>query len=92
MQKYQLLEVIGKGSFSLVRKVRRISDGVILCRKEIDYKKMTSSEKAQLVSEVNILRNLSHPYIVKYQDRVIDKDLGTIDHLEEVINHSHQIF
>lgn len=52
MQKYEILEVIGKGSFSLVRKVRRISDGLILCRKEIDYKKMTTQEKSQLVSEV----------------------------------------
>ena len=31
-----------------------------------------------LVSEVNILRELNHPHIVKYYDRVIDKLEGKI--------------
>lgn len=34
---------------------------------------MSEKEKQQLVSEVNILRELSHPNIVKYFDRIIDK-------------------
>lgn len=34
---------------------------------------MTDKEKKQLVSEVNILRDLKHPYIVRYYDRIIDK-------------------
>jgi len=31
-----------------------------------------------LVSEVNILRELSHPNVVKYYDRVIDKNSAKI--------------
>lgn len=46
----------------------------ILARKEIDYRKMTDKEKRQLVAEVNILRELRHPNIVRYYERIVDKD------------------
>ena len=41
--------------------------------KELDYGKMNEKEKQQIVSEVNILRDLHHPNIVRYYDRCIDK-------------------
>lgn len=56
----------------------RKSDGKILVWKELNYGKMSDKEKQQLVSEVNILRELSHPNIVKYYDRIIDKANATI--------------
>jgi NIMA (never in mitosis gene a)-related kinase len=34
---------------------------------------MSEKEKEQIVSEVNILRELKHPNIVRYYDRIIDK-------------------
>ena len=34
---------------------------------------MTEKEKEQIVNEVNILRELNHPNIVRYYDRIIDK-------------------
>ncbi|KAI9137076.1 kinase-like domain-containing protein [Paraphysoderma sedebokerense] len=71
---YEPLNVIGKGSFGMIRKVRRVSDGKILARKEIDYRRMSEKEKRQLVSEVNILRELKHPNIVRYYERVVDKE------------------
>ena len=42
--------------------------------KEINYGKMSEREKQLLVSEVNILRELRHPNISRYYDRVIDKE------------------
>ena len=54
-------------------KVRRVSDGRILVWKELDYGKMNDKEKQQIVAEVNILRDLQHPNIVRYYDRCIDK-------------------
>ncbi|KAI9288364.1 kinase-like domain-containing protein [Umbelopsis sp. AD052] len=70
---FEPLEVCGSGSFGLIRKVRRISDGQILACKEIDYRKMSEKEKRQLVAEVNILRELKHPNIVRYYERIIDR-------------------
>jgi NIMA (never in mitosis gene a)-related kinase 2 len=45
----------------------------ILVWKELDYGHMREKEKQLVVSEVNILRELRHPYIVRYYDRIIDK-------------------
>lgn len=42
--------------------------------KEMNYAKMGDKEKQQLVSEVNILKELNHPHIVRYYDRIIDKN------------------
>ena len=71
--KYEKIKDIGKGSFGKVALVKRRADGKILVWKELAYAKMSEKEKQMLVSEVNILRELSHPNVVKYYDRVIDK-------------------
>ncbi len=34
---------------------------------------MTEKEKAQLVSEVNILKELNNPFIIRYHDRIVEK-------------------
>lgn len=46
--------------------------------KELNYTKMSDKEKQMLVSEVNILRELNHTNIVKYYDRIIDRDHSKI--------------
>ncbi|KAJ9287393.1 hypothetical protein DTO021C3_5084 [Paecilomyces variotii] len=67
--KYEVLERIGSGSFGIIRKVKRKSDGFILCRKEINYIKMSQKEREQLTAEFNILSSLRHPNIVAYYHR-----------------------
>lgn len=72
---YEALEVIGKGSFGIVRKVKLKSDGSLFVRKEIDYTSMNTQERNQLISELRILRELNHPNIVKYcrHDHIMSK-------------------
>jgi serine/threonine protein kinase len=74
MDRYERIEEIGKGSFGSVFKIRRKADGKILCWKEIEYGRMQEREKQQLVSEVNALNKLTHPNIVTYFDKIIDKE------------------
>lgn len=76
--KYEVLKDIGKGSFGKVQLIRRKADGKTLVWKELGYGKMSEKEKQMLVSEVNILRELNHPHIVKYYDRVIDRSNSKI--------------
>ncbi|KAL6721886.1 G2-specific serine/threonine protein kinase [Lecanora helva] len=68
-EKYEILETIGRGSFGTIRKVRRLSDGHVLCRKEIQYIKMSQKEREQLHAEFSILNSLKHPNIVGYYHR-----------------------
>jgi serine/threonine protein kinase len=49
--------------------VRRKQDGQILCRKEINYLRMSQKEREQLHSEFAILSSLRHPNIVGYFHR-----------------------
>ncbi|KAK0701097.1 kinase-like domain-containing protein [Lasiosphaeris hirsuta] len=67
--KYDVLEKIGHGSFGIIRRVRRKVDGMILCRKEISYLKMSQKEREQLHAEFQILSTLRHPNIVGYYHR-----------------------
>ncbi|KAI1825797.1 kinase-like protein [Xylaria intraflava] len=67
--KYDVLEKIGHGSFGVIRKIRRKADGMILCRKEISYLKMSQKEREQLHTEFQILSSLRHPNIVGYFHR-----------------------
>ncbi|KAI9223655.1 Nek2 bound To hybrid compound 21 [Blastocladiella britannica] len=72
-QNYEFLSVIGSGSFGRICKVKRIRDGAVLARKEIEYRRMKDKERQQLVQEVNILRDLRHPNIVRYLSRYVDR-------------------
>ncbi|OBS19661.1 hypothetical protein FPOA_11386 [Fusarium poae] len=67
--KYETLEKIGHGSFGIIRKVRRRTDGFIMCRKEISYLRMSQKEREQLHAEFQILSHLRHPNIVAYYHR-----------------------
>uniref|UniRef100_A0A8C5KKZ0 Serine/threonine-protein kinase Nek2 n=1 Tax=Jaculus jaculus TaxID=51337 RepID=A0A8C5KKZ0_JACJA len=78
VEDYEVLHGIGPGSYGRCRKIRRRSDGKILVWKELDYGSMTEAEKQMLVSEVNLLRELKHPNIVRYYDRIIDRTNTTL--------------
>ena len=78
MDSYEALESIGSGSFGIVRKIRRKSDDKILVWKELNYGKMSEKEKQLVVSEVNILRELRNPFIVRYYDRIVEKSTTTL--------------
>jgi NIMA (never in mitosis gene a)-related kinase len=74
MEGYEKLEQLGHGSFGHVWKARRKCDGEIVAIKEIDFSTMQRREKELLVNEVNVLRTLNNPHIVKYIDRHIKRD------------------
>jgi serine/threonine-protein kinase Nek2 len=44
----------------------------------MEYGKMNEKEKQMLVNEVNILREMKHPNIVRYYDRIIDRETTKI--------------
>lgn len=45
MENYTQIENIGKGSFGVVSKIKRNSDGRILVWKELNYGRMSDKEK-----------------------------------------------
>ena len=73
MEKYELIEDIKTSGEKIIRKIKKKSSGRVYASKEINYGQMNEKEKQQLVTEVNVLRELRHPNIVRYYDRIIDK-------------------
>ncbi|BGP17029.1 hypothetical protein JCM10213_000335 [Rhodosporidiobolus nylandii] len=71
---YEAGDVIGTGSFGIIRKVTRRADGKVLARKELNYGRMDERDLKQLTEEVNILEQLgSNDNIVRYYERFVDK-------------------
>eukprot|EP00756_Hemistasia_phaeocysticola_P063302 Hpha_TRINITY_DN6781_c0_g1::TRINITY_DN6781_c0_g1_i1::g.110906::m.110906/K20872/NEK2; NIMA (never in mitosis gene a)-related kinase 2 len=87
MDAYEVLEELGVGSFGRVARIRRKSDGRLFVWKELDYGKMSDTEKQLIVSEVNLLRGFRHPYIVRYYDRLIDRSTHRIYIIMEWCDH-----
>ncbi|KAF8953847.1 kinase-like domain-containing protein [Flammula alnicola] len=75
---YEPLDVIGNGSFGIIRKVRRKTDGLIFARKELNFERMSERDRKQISAEVNILKDLHHDHIVRYHDRYVDRDAGIL--------------
>ena len=71
--RYEPISLIGKGNFGCISKIRRKSDGKILVWKELNYGSMKEKYRHHIMSEINILKELHHPNIVKYYDNIIDK-------------------
>ncbi|KJE89249.1 Nek4 protein [Capsaspora owczarzaki ATCC 30864] len=64
---FRKLGLLGKGSFGTVYLVETISDGERLAVKEIPCARMERDEKSKALRELQILRKLVHPHIVKYK-------------------------
>ncbi|KAF8964912.1 kinase-like domain-containing protein [Flammula alnicola] len=78
LDNYEPLDIIGNGSFGIIRKVRRKTDGLIFARKELNFERMSERDRKQIVAEVNILKDLHHDHIVRYHDRYVDRDAGIL--------------
>lgn len=64
---YELLDQIGKGSFSVVYKARTTQDGTLVAIKKVKVKEMRDEKaKSDCVKEVALLQKLDHPHIIKY--------------------------
>lgn len=70
---YDILKVLGHGGFSAVFKARRRTDGKIVALKQLDISIENEDQKEykDFKEEVDILKKLDHPNIVKVYDEYI---------------------
>ncbi|KAG8956486.1 hypothetical protein FRC03_010787 [Tulasnella sp. 419] len=71
---YQLGNLLGKGQFGTVYRALNLNTGQMVAVKRIGLEGLPENEVDQLMKEVELLRTLSHPNIVKYEGMVRDKD------------------
>ncbi|CAL1713540.1 unnamed protein product [Somion occarium] len=64
---YQLGDCLGKGAFGQVYRALNWATGETVAIKEIQLSNIPKSEIGQIMSEIDLLKNLIHPNIVKYK-------------------------
>ena len=62
---YLIIKKLGEGSFGFVREVQHISTGIHRAAKTISIRGLIKEQIKKLLEEVNILKNLDHPGIIK---------------------------
>ncbi|CAG8707334.1 1124_t:CDS:2, partial [Cetraspora pellucida] len=70
----QLGECLGKGAVSSVYRALNWETGEAVAVKQIKLNSMPKSELTFIMTEIELLKNLNHPNIVKYKDYVKSKE------------------
>lgn len=74
MENYEIKERLGRGSFGKVAMAIRKKDNRVVAIKEVDYSNMLPQQKQWLVNEVNFLKTIHNEHIVRYIDRIVDRE------------------
>uniref|UniRef100_A0A7S4L130 non-specific serine/threonine protein kinase n=1 Tax=Guillardia theta TaxID=55529 RepID=A0A7S4L130_GUITH len=74
LEEYEVMKLLGKGSFGSVYCVRRLADRSLHVMKKISIHNMPAKERTATEQEVKVLQRLRHPGIVCYEDSFIHKN------------------
>ena len=76
---YKIIEKIGKGSFGIVYKAKRINEPLIYVIKQISLNGLTDFQINQVKTEAKILSLIKSNYVVKYYDSFFENgDLNIV--------------
>ncbi|KAI0820321.1 Pkinase-domain-containing protein [Trametes gibbosa] len=71
---FQLGNCIGRGQFGAVYRALNLNTGQMVAVKRIRLEGLKEDEISQLMKEVDLVKSLSHPSIVKYEGMARDED------------------
>ena len=75
LEDFEILQILGKGSYGFVAKIRSLKNKKIYAMKQIDLKKVGSDKEKQLCKqEIKLLEQLDHPNINKYHKTFVSND------------------
>ena len=73
-RKYSLGRKLGDGGFSIVRLGSHKATGQQVAIKCVRKDKLPSADRENLFKEVDIMRTLSHPFVIQFVEFVDEKD------------------
>ncbi|KAF8141536.1 hypothetical protein EV363DRAFT_22474 [Boletus edulis] len=76
--RFQLGNCIGRGQFGVVYRALNLTTGQMVAVKRIRSEGLKEEEVMQLMKEVDLMKSLSHPGIVKYEGMVRDEEFLNI--------------
>lgn len=72
---FTIINELGKGSYGIVYKVESKINKQIYVIKKIDLKLLKSKHKKEAYQEVQLLRQINHPNMIKYYNSFLEKDI-----------------
>jgi len=78
INQFQLGDCIGKGAFGSVYRALNLENGEVVAIKQLKLNKISKSELDVIMTEINLLKKLKHPNIVKYYGFIKTKDFLNI--------------
>lgn len=78
---------IGQGTYSVVYKARDLETGKIVAMKKVRFANMDPESVRFMAREINILRKLDHPNVMKLQCLVTSKLSGSLHLVFEYMEH-----
>lgn len=75
---YQMGNCIGRGQFGSVYRALNLNTGQMVAVKRIKLEGLAEDEVTQLMGEVDLLKSLTHPSVVKYEGLVRGPDVVSI--------------
>ena len=74
LQRFLMVERLGKGAFGSLDKVKRIQAGQYYAMKTANLKE---EDKANALNEIRLFAPIDHPNVVKYREAFLDHSDGT---------------
>ena len=73
LSRYEKLEILGRGSYGSVHKVRRIEDSRVFALKEISLKGLSCPEEEKdILNESQVHLQLQHPNVICFIEAVVE--------------------
>jgi NIMA (never in mitosis gene a)-related kinase 1/4/5 len=74
LKDYEVLTKVGEGAYSVVLKVKRLSDQKIYALKKVRLNKLKEKEKRNALNEVRLLASIKHPNVIAYKEAFFDDE------------------
>lgn len=78
LKNFEILNELGKGTYSTVYKVKRITDEKIYALKKVRIMSLKEKEKRNALNEIRILASINHPNIISYKEAFFDDESRTL--------------
>ncbi|CAK87043.1 unnamed protein product (macronuclear) [Paramecium tetraurelia] len=86
LKDFQVIQELGKGSFSTVYKVKRIADGQEYALKKVKLGSLKYKEKENALNEVRLLASINSKYIVAYKEAFFDDECKCLCTVMELLS------
>ena len=71
MAQYEVGPAVGRGGYAVVYKCTRKTDGATVALKNVEVFNMSERKRARCLGEVQLLRSLTHPHIIKLEESFV---------------------